>query len=117
MSGLTAVCARRVAGFELLDEVVLDATDEADRAGLALERSGGADQERTLFLGKGERCDVRQVDDIVDDREARVGVVAGDLGERVLEEEAVALDEPVSFVDEALETLRLGRLHRSASIR
>ena len=95
--------SRRVAGIELLDEVVLDTTDEADRAGLALERSGGADEERTLFLGEGERCHVRQVDDLVDDREARVGVVAGDLGHRVEEEEAVALDEPVSFIDEALQ--------------
>ncbi len=92
-----------VAGLELLDEVVLDATDEADRAGLALERSGGADEERALLLGEDERCHVRRIDDGVDDGEARVRVVRRDFREGVLEQEAVALDEPGPTVDETLE--------------
>ena len=105
MSGFDGRGAGDEAGLELLDQVVLDATDEADRAGLGLERSSGADQERALLLGEHQRRHVGQVDDGVDDREARVGIGGGHRGDRVTEEEADADDEAGAFVDEALDAL------------
>ena len=48
------------AGLELLDQVGLDAADEADRAGLGLQRGGGADEERALLLGEHQRRHVLQ---------------------------------------------------------
>ena len=57
--GVDGLGAGDVAGLELLDQVVLDATDEADRAGLALQRGGGADEERALLLGERSDGDVR----------------------------------------------------------
>ena len=48
-----------VAGLELLDQRDLDATHEADVAGLGLECRGRADQERALLLGEHQAGDVR----------------------------------------------------------
>ena len=50
--------ASGVAGFELLDEFVLDATDESDGARLALQCRSGTDEERALLFGEHERCHV-----------------------------------------------------------
>ena len=56
--GVDVLRASGVAGLELLDEVDLLATDEADVAGLALQRGGGTDEERALVLGEAEERDV-----------------------------------------------------------
>src|SRR4051812_16694876 len=42
------------AGLELVDQRRVDATDEADRAGLRLERGRGADEEGALLLGEDQ---------------------------------------------------------------
>ena len=57
------------------------------------------------------------VDDRVDDREGRVGVVGRRLGDRVAAEEADADDEVVALVDETLRGARRGRRRRSGSTR
>ncbi len=105
MSGLTAWRASGVAGLELLDEFVLDATDEADGAGLALQRRGGTDEERALLLGEDERRHVVGFDDRVDDGEVGVGSGGRCRGDRVTEQEADTDDEVVAVVDEARDAL------------
>ena len=77
--------ARLVAGLELLDQRDLDATDEADVVGLGLQRGRRADQERALLLGEDQAGDVRDVGEagVVDDREVDVGVLLGDLADRL----------------------------------
>ena len=67
-------------------------TDEADVAGLALQRRCGADQERTFVLGEHQAANVRGVNHRVDDRERGVGVGRGNVFHRVGEEEADADD-------------------------
>ena len=86
--------ALHVAGLELLDQRHLDAADEADLAGLGLQRGGGADQERALLLGEDQRRDVGQLDRaVVDDRELRLR----DLGWRP-SSSAVAYLKPTAMI-------------------
>ena len=90
------------AGFELLDQTTdaLDATDETELPGCALQCRSGTDQERTLLLGEDQTGDVvairrcagrvgREVEHGgVDDAERLVGVGLSDSGGIGLEEEA-----------------------------
>ena len=68
-----------VAGLELLDQVVVDAADEADVVGLGLQGGRDTDEEGALLLGEGEVGDVVVGAcvgvEAVDDRELDVGVV------------------------------------------
>jgi hypothetical protein len=72
-----------VARLELLDEVDLDATDEADVAGLGLQCGRSTDEEGALVLGEGDVLDVVALGvggRVVDDRELDLRVGLGDLG-------------------------------------
>ena len=65
--GVDGLAPGDVAGLELLDEVDLLPTDEADVAGLALQRRGRTDQERALRSRRtAATANVRCVDDRVD---------------------------------------------------
>ena len=71
--GLDGLGARLVAGLELLDQLGVDAADEADRAGRGLQRGRDAGEERALVLGEQQAGDVVTL--------GAVGVRAVDLGE------------------------------------
>ena len=78
--GVDRLGAGHVARLELLDEVGVDAADEADVVGLRLQGGGRADEEGALLLGEGDLGDVgagRVGRRVVDDRELDVGVGLG----------------------------------------
>jgi hypothetical protein len=102
---LAALTPASKPGLELLDEVDLDATDEADLVGLGLQAGCDADEERALLLGERQRCDVRRLDDGVDDREVRVGVRLAPAVTASVQRKPTPIDELVAVVDEQLETL------------
>jgi len=107
--GVDGLGASGEARLELLDEVDLDATDEADLAALGLERRGRTDEERTLVLGERDVFDVVALGvGGVDERELDLRVGLGDLGHRRGVGEAHGDDVGVAGVDELLEALLAG---------
>src|SRR5215210_1109103 len=67
---LDGLRARGVAGLELIDQRDVDTTDEADVAGLGLQRGSRTDEEGALVLGERQVGDVRSDRTrVVDDRE------------------------------------------------
>src|SRR6478735_6901046 len=102
-----------VALLELLDEVGLDATDEADVVGLGLEGRGSTDEEGDLLLGEGDLVDVgagRVGRRVVDDGELDLGVGLGGLADGLGVGEADRDDVVVAGVDELLQALLAGGL-------
>ena len=81
MSGLDRLGAGVEARLELLDQLGVDAADEADVVGLGLQRRRDAGEERALLLGEEQAGDVVSADlgdRRVDDREGGVRVLRGD---------------------------------------
>src|SRR3954470_2443897 len=110
--GLDRLGAGFVTRLELLDERGLHAADEADLAGLALQRSGDAGEEGTLLLREEEAGDVvalaaavGQGHRAVDLREGGVGEVLGDIGEHLVVGEAHGDDRVVTLLRELREQL------------
>ena len=101
--GLGSLGAGDVARLELLDEVVLDTTDEAHGARGRLECRRGADQERALLFGEDVVADVVGLDDGVDRDVRRVGVGLGDQLDAVGVGEADSDDRAVAALGEELE--------------
>ena len=98
-----------VAGLELLDEGVVDATDEADVVGLGRQGSGDADEEGALLLGEAEVGDVLVGllvgVEAVDDREADLREVRGDRSTDVAVGEADTDDRVVAVLGEGAQTV------------
>ena len=102
-----------VARLELLDEVGVDAADEADVVDLRLQGRRRADEVGALLLGEGDLVDVRARRvgrRVVDDGELDVRVGLGRRTDGLRVGEADGDDVGVAGVDELLETLQASRL-------